>query len=152
MVGEFVVEHQSFIRELINGALMITCGWCAAICGLYVFDAWRESTGDGEWRKHLGTKVACALAWVFAFESYRTGSIWSVYYTTDIVAPTTGSFIQTVGFMVGGVGLIVAILWCTYLFSPPRYVNRLWQLSFINTVLFLVAAVAVKQLGNLDGF
>lgn len=144
LVDSWIVEQQSFIRELINGGLMVTCAWCAAICALYVVQMWIDDKGDGEWRNHLGTRVACALAWVFGFESYRTGSIWSVYYDASMAAPNTGSFNQTVGFMIGGIGLIIAILYSTYLFSPPRQKARLWAFSFISAVLFLMTATILK--------
>jgi hypothetical protein len=155
MVGlvDLIYHNQAYIREIINGSLMIACAWCAAICALYVVQSWK--VGDPHWREHLGTRVACALAWVFGIESYRTGSVWNVYFTaggggpTNIGAFATVNFVQTLGYLVGGFLLVVVILWCTYLFSPDRFARHLWKYSLSSILWFLALAAFFKHLkGN----
>jgi len=141
---QFIVSHQASIREIIDGTLMIMSLWCAAIISYYLVQLWAEG---GDWRHAEGAKMACALWWVFMFEAYRTGSIWHVYFMApeqrDVETFVTVSFSQTIGDLIGGVGLMFSTLYCSYLFSPPMHKQRLWKLSIMTATLFLVVTAAL---------
>lgn len=126
------------IREWLNGSLFpLSAFLCFVIC-VFLHDTWREE-GKG-WRKTPGIATACCLAWIFFCESIRAGGVWWILRTMNdgqVVSIWT-QWVINVAFMFSAGALVVTILRCTFLFSPPRWGHRYWLASAITTLCFLL--------------
>lgn len=131
------------LREWLNGSLFPLSANLAFIIGVFLWDSWLYSIAhpDGSrWWKMDGVPTACALFWIFSLESLRAGSVWIILRITNDghEVPHWVREFTNVLLVVGGAGLAIMILRCTYLFTPPRWGNRFWLYSLATTLAFLL--------------
>jgi hypothetical protein len=125
-----------FTREQLNGAIFPLCTFLTVAIVFFLYEAWRD-WGHG-WARAPGVQVACALAWIFGAEAVRAGFVWFSLRTLNNGDTLAGPYLtaSNLGFMLGGLGLLIAVLRCTYLFTR-QYGNRIWVISLCNTLLML---------------
>lgn len=141
----FIIIHQAYIREAINGIGMVLCMNLSLMVAINLYQTWYYNHRSKHWTHVPGVSMACALFWVFASETYRTGAIWHIYryapvYTDSVSA--IGSFGDvpfgpTFGYLFAGVTLILALLRCTFLFAPPTIRKYVVLLSVYLSLGFL---------------
>lgn len=126
------------IREWLNGSLFPLSAFLTYVILTFINDT-RIEVGKG-WSRTEGIPTACALAWIFFCDTIRAGGVWVILRTQNDghVLPMYMQWIINVAFTFSAAALIVTILRCTYLFSPPRWGHRYWVASAITTLLFLL--------------
>lgn len=152
---QFVVHNQAMIREMINGSTMILCLVLALMIFVFMWDtmieymdkrvgftpvAWLRSRH--EWSNAPGVPTACALWWVFAAESYRTGSVWTLYQMGKLendngafFAPA--GYFTSYGYLLAGVALIGGLLRAIYIFTPPEWKSKVWKFAAGGAIVFI---------------
>lgn len=176
MLYYWVVLYQATIREVINGAGMILFLTLSIMILTFLWDTWVENSSATifikrrqgmnppvrDWRTVPGVPTACALWWVFAAETYRTGAIWYLYnvgrhlhtspYPTA-TAPGIGVFGEagfgtSFGYLVAGIAMICGLQRCIYIFTPPEWKKRVWVYASIGAVVFCLLPSLANLIGN----
>lgn len=164
----FIVAYQALIREVINGVGMVLFLTLTLLVMVFMWDTWVENSSymmllrsrsgltvtSRDWRETPGIPTACALWWVFAAETYRTGAIWWLYnvgrhhhriqHTTDISGPGVGvfneaGFFASFGYLIAGVMLCGGLLRAIYIFTPPGWKHKVWVYASLASVLFILS-------------
>lgn len=167
---DWVVTHQALIREVINGLAMVLFLVLSIMIMVFMWDAFaahvldRKTTRD--WTHTPGVPTACALWWVFAAETYRTGAIWYLYnvgkhvhtspYPTANIAGVgvfgESGFGTSFGYLIAGIMLVCGLQRCIYIFTPPEWKRRVWVYASIGAVVFCFIPTVVTYIGNIfDG-
>lgn len=148
---DFLVLHQAYIRELINGVAFILFLSHVLMISVFLWDTWVE---EGplpivKWQGVPGVPTACVLWWIFAAEAFRTANVWASYVHGRIPADSdlvksigvgifaTNSMLSTLGYLVAGVILCVALLRGIYIFTPPVWKRRVWIYASVGAVIFV---------------
>jgi hypothetical protein len=137
MMYNSILNHNLFIREILNGALFPLCAFLSAIISLYLWDTFRLY-GRG-WTRQPGVATACAMCWVFAAEAVRAGTVWYLLRQHNELA-VVSKYAQNVAgvlLLLGGLVLVITMLRCTYIFTPPRWGHRVWVAALLSTIVFL---------------
>lgn len=135
-----MLKSNLIIREWLNGSLFPLSLFLTYVILVFLWDT-RQEIGPG-WQREKGIATACALAWIFFCESIRAGGVWFILRTTNDghVISVWMQWIINIAFMFSAAALVITILRCTFLFSPPRWGHRYWVASAITTLLFLIAS------------
>lgn len=171
---EWVVSHQALIREVINGLCMVLFLTLTLMVMVFMWDAFADNfierrekriPHSTSWTTTPGVPTACALWWVFAAESYRTGAIWVLYNIGKALHrspyPTSSNdgvgvfgeagFGSTFGYLVAGVMLIGGLQRSIYIFTPPEWKRKVWFYATAGGVVFcLLPSIAdmIKEFYN----
>lgn len=154
---DWIVAHQALIREVINGFCMVLFLVLTVLVMIFMWDAFVTSK-TSRWTNTPGVPTACALWWVFAAESYRTGAIWWLYnvgkdhHTSPYpTASSTGigvfgdaGFMSTFGYLVAGVMLIFGLQRSIYIFTPPEWKRKIWLQATIAAGAFCLFPSVVR--------
>lgn len=134
----YLLQSNLIIREWLNGSLFPLSAFLTVCILTFLYDT-RKMFGK-RWTREKGVATACSLAWIFFCESIRAGGVWLILRSQNdgVPVPDWVQHIVNVAFMFSAAGLIVTILRCTFLFSPPRWGNRYWMISAGTTVVFLI--------------
>lgn len=153
LVG-FVVQNQALIREYINGAAMVLCLTLTIMITIFLWDTWVTTLAHRDWLTHYrnnwtrtpGVPTACALWWIFAAETYRTGAIWWLYTigSREVRRDNPGlgvfseaGFWPSFGYLIAGLILIAALLRAIQRFTPPHWRPRVWIFAAVASALFV---------------
>lgn len=142
-----LISSNLIIREWLNGSLFPLSFFLTFAVVTFINDT-RLEIGRG-WARAPGIPTACALAWVFLCETIRAGGVWFILRLQNdghVVPIWIQKSINGL-FIFAAFALILVILRCTYLFSPPRWGNRYWVLSAIVTAWFLLISHFTPSLG-----
>lgn len=142
-----LIQSNLIIREWLNGTLFpLSSFLCYAIC-TFLWETRRE-IGTG-WTREPGVATACGLAWVFLCDAIRAGGVWFILRLQNDGHHVPLWIQQVVNglFIFAAFALVLTILRCTYLFSPPRWGHRYWIASAIATGVFLLASHITPGLG-----
>lgn len=125
------------LREILNGAVLSLSIVLLAIMCLYLLATYRMY-GRG-WSKESGTATACALAWMLFAEACRSGVVWYTLRAQNDGAELSETFRVTsdIVLVVAGVILVLSLLRCTFIFTPPHLGNWTWIFSLLLTSTFL---------------
>jgi len=130
------------IREWLNGSLFPLSLNLAVIIGVFIWDSFVHSLEDGtpRWWRLPGVPTACVLFWIFGMESVRAISVWAILHTTNQNKSMPDWVVETATYslVLASIVLLVALLRCTYLFSPPKWGHAFWIYSAVSTLLFLL--------------
>lgn len=144
-IRDFILLHQAYLREAINGMGMILCLNLALLIIAHLYVVWyRNHVRLGHWSRVPGVDMACGLFWVFAAETYRTGAIWHIYrFSPSHDSSSIGTFADaqfwpTTGYLCAGLVLIAGLLRCTHLFAPPAIQKVAWLYSLCLSIAFLI--------------
>jgi hypothetical protein len=158
---DMVVINQALIREWINGSAMILCLTLTIMICIFMWDTaveWYASNSGKSfartkrhWSFSPGIKTACALFWVFAAETYRTGAVWFLYQigknAKDVGAFfDAGAYWSSYGYLMAGIALNGGLLRAIYIFTPPDWKDYVWILSLIAAVLFCMSPEIIETL------
>jgi hypothetical protein len=146
----WIVTHQALIREVINGFCMVLFLALTLMVLVFMWDTWVVTNPKRDWRTAPGMPTACALWWIFAAESYRTGAIWALYnigkHDHRSPFPTADAagigvfgeagFWSTFGYLTAGVMLIVGLQRAIYIFTPPEWKRKVWLYATISAGIF----------------
>lgn len=126
------------IREWLNGSLFPLSAFLTWVILVFINDT-RLEIGPG-WSKTDGIPTACALSWIFFCETIRAGGVWIILRTQNdgYLVPLYVQWTINAAFIFSATAMVVTILRCTYLFSPPRWGHRYWVASAITTLAFLL--------------
>lgn len=126
------------IREWLNGSLFPLSAFLTWVILVFINDT-RKEVGSG-WTSTYGIPTACSLAWIFLCETVRAGGVWIILRTQNDghAVPLYVQWVINTAFMFSAAALVVTILRCTYLFSPPRWGHRYWIASAATTLVFLL--------------
>jgi hypothetical protein len=141
------VSNNLFIREWLNGSLFPLSLNLSIIIAVFLWDSFLEGTRQSaRWWKMPGVPTACALFWIFGMESVRAGTVWLILRITNDggVVPVWLSDVANASITIAGIILIITMLRCTFLFTPPRWGNRVWVYSIISTVTFLLLSALLS--------
>lgn len=148
---DFLVYHQAYIRELINGVAFILFLTHVIMITVFLWDTWivEGPVSLEKWQGVPGVSTACVLWWVFAAEAYRTCNVWISYvlgrlpHSTDLTKSIAGvgifannSVSSTLGYLLAGVILCVALLRGIYIFTPPEWKRRVWLYASAGAAIF----------------
>jgi hypothetical protein len=145
---DIVVQHQALIREWINGSSMILCLTLTCMISIFMWDTaldWYsqiERPRGRSWTKGPGVQTACALWWVFAAETYRSGAVWVLYQMgkahgdVGVFFNVNHSLITSYGYLLAGIALNLGLLRAIYIFTPPEWKSKVWVYSAIGALLF----------------
>lgn len=142
MLSEVMVNHL-VIREALNGAafplsLALTLAICFYLASMFA------SYGRG-WTRQPGVSTACALAWLFLAETCRAGSVWFFLQAGNDgrrVSESTTFYLNCL-LAASAVILVLSLLRCTYLFTPPRLGNAPWIVAILAATAFVSLSLAL---------
>lgn len=154
MTIDFVVQQQALIREVINGFGMILCLTLSIMIGAFMWDSialWCMNKPMGRsWHAVPGIQTACALWWIFAAESYRTGSVWMLYNIGKgqkddgvFFSADPGAYWSSYGYLLAGIVLNIGLLRAIYIFTPPEWKDRVWVYASLGAVAFCAAPTII---------
>lgn len=125
------------LREILNGAILSLSIVLLAIMCLYLFATY-QMYGRG-WSKESGTATACALAWMLFAEACRSGVVWYTLRSQNSGTELSETFkvVSDVVLVVAGVILVLSLLRCTFIFTPPQLGNWSWIFSLFLASVFL---------------
>lgn len=153
---DIVVYYQALIRELINGSAMVLFLTLTIMVGVFMWDTMLEYAGrkpPSNWTDAPGIGTACALWWIFAAETYRTGAVW-ILYQLGKRANDTGTFFSadgyatSYGYLLAGLALNGGLLRAIYIFTPPEWKNKVWIHASIGSMLFVASPTVIITLRN----
>lgn len=131
-----LLANNLIIREWLNGSTFPISLILTWLISLYLFNSYM-TFGHG-WTRKPGVSTGCALWWIFASETLRSVCVWIVIRINNgWIMTEHARMVLNFVFLAAGVILISALLRCTYLFTPPRWGNKIWILSFFITVLIM---------------
>ena len=145
---DWVFIQQALIREVINGLGMVLFMTLTIMISVFMWDTWVAAKPGRDWRHAPGMPTACALWWVFAAETYRTGAIWALYnigkhlhnspYPTFTGVGVFGEagFATSFGYLIAGMMLIGGLQRSIYIFTPPEWKRRVWLYATAGAVVF----------------
>ena len=136
------------IREILNGSLFPLCINLSLVIGIFLVTTYLEAKESSEsWWTMPGVPTGCALFWVFLLESVRAFSVWIILRTTNDgrLVPEWVRDWTNVSLIAAAAFLVVTMLRCTYLFTPPRWGNSFWIYSIMTTIAFLVLSHMVPH-------
>jgi hypothetical protein len=145
-VIEFLIYHQAFIREVINGSAFVLLGTLTIMIGVYLWDTWvmvAPRTYE-QWRSVPGVPTACTLWWIFAAECYRTFSVWLSYSQGRIIVELLPAG-YTVGYLLAGAVFNAALLSGIYNFTPPALKARVWVYAMVAALLFVISPTIMRM-------
>jgi hypothetical protein len=136
-----VVTNNLIIREWLNGSLFPLSLNLSLIIAVFLWDSYfaaRESRQ--KWFNMDGVPTACALFWIFSLDGVRAVSVWVILRINNngMEVPMWMRQTTNVALALAAFGLMLTILRCTYLFTPPRWGNRYWIYSLVSTLIFLM--------------
>lgn len=155
MMTDLVVAHQALIREAVNGCAAVLCLTLTAMISIFIWDSfvnwwYRHHKESKAWAAVPGIQTACALWWVFAAETYRTGAVWTLYQidrTGDAsVFFNSGAYWSTYGYLFAGIVLNVGLLRAIYIFTPPEWKNRVWVYASVAAALFVASPTILSSI------
>lgn len=134
---EWFLNAPLAVREVLNGAAFPLSVMLLLIIGWYLFETYRRY-GHG-WTREPGVATACALAWMFFAESCRAGIVWYALRVQNDGGKLTDTFkvASNIILVVAGVVLVLSLLRCTFIFTPPHLGNWTWIVSLFITATFL---------------
>lgn len=140
MLDRLLADHL-IVREILNGAAFPLSVFLLAIICNYLWNMW-TTYGRG-WTRQPGVSTACALAWMFFAESCRAGCVWYILRTNNDGMKLNDTFqvVSNCILVVAGVILVLSLLRCTFIFTPPQFGNWTWIFSICITSLFLSFAI-----------
>jgi hypothetical protein len=155
---EWIVVHQALIREVINGFCMILFLTLSLMVLVFMWDTWIASNSTRDWRGAPGMPTACALWWVFAAETYRTGAVWVLYnigrshntspYPTanniGIGVFGDAGYWSTFGYLIAGFMLVGGLQRAIYIFTPPSWNRRIWLYSTLSASVFCASPYIIS--------
>ena len=128
------------IREWLNGSLFPLSLNLSIIIAVFMWDSYIECLAQGKrWFRMSGVPTACALFWIFSLDGMRAVSVWIILRITnngDEVPEWVREW-TSAALVIAALGLVITMLRCTYLFTPPKWGNRYWIYSLCSTLLFL---------------
>lgn len=147
---DYVVRHQALIRECINGAAMVLCFNLAVVISSYLYDTWLESEprNIAQWRSIPGVPTACALFWLFLFESDRCGSVWWIYHASptrtagDLGGFALTNFFEVANYFAVGLGFNLVLLLLTWTFAPPGLKRDCSLISAVCAAIIVIFSIA----------
>jgi hypothetical protein len=130
------------IREWLNGSLFPLSINLALIIAIFIWDSyidWLKKPTTKRWWNADGVPTACALFWIFLLDGVRAISVWAVIWNANNGAtiPDWIRALTNYALTIASVGLILTMLRCAYLFTPPRWGHAFWIYSAVSTLLFL---------------
>lgn len=135
------VTNNLVIREWLNGSLFpLSCN-LALVLAVYVMQSYYEyDRSVTRMRSANEVRVACGLFWVFLADAIRAGWVFLILRFTNDVGTVPEWVRQWSNYSLIGAAsvLCAAILWCTYLISPPRWKPWFWKFSLLTTVAFVI--------------
>lgn len=141
-----IINKNLFIREFLNGGTFPLSLFLAIVIGIHLWNTYREF-GSG-WSKQEGTQTACALFWVFFAESLRAGLVWWTLRSVNDGQrlPPDIELVFNIGLTFAGLALVIMLLRCSYLFTPPKWGNKVWIASVSITTLFLILSHLIGEM------
>jgi hypothetical protein len=125
------------IREWLNGSLFPLTINLTFIIGVFIVDSYLESVRlKLRWLRMPGMATATALWAIFLFESLRAAIVWWALRTEGGI-PHWALGWSDAALILVGLGLVPALLRCTYIFTPPKWGHWFWFGSAVATMLFL---------------
>lgn len=145
-----LLGHQALIREIINGVAFILLLTLVLMISVFLWDTWIK---DGpmpydKWSKWPGVSTACCLWWIFAAECYRTCNVWLSYnlgkvemksnlgQTLGVGIFSASTVYSTVGYLVAGIVLNLALLRAIYIWTPSDW-GRVWMIAGCCAIVFV---------------
>jgi hypothetical protein len=141
-----ISSNNMMIREWINGCLFPLASCLSALIAVFLYDAWSQ---ERDFNKIPGARTASALWWVFTSAAAWTGTVWFALRLKNhgrVAPPTLQQFFE-VGWLMTGIILVFAIVYCIYLFTPPRYGHKVWIGAVLSTAAFLAASAILSSFG-----
>ena len=146
MYAEIINSHL-LIREWLNGSLFPITLNLALIIGVYLCREWSGSRKNRTMFFQIpGVQTAFVLFWLFSAETARAGSMWFRLRSENNGYPidaSVSSFLDGT-LIVCGTVLVITVLRCTYLFTPPRIRGFFWAYSLLLMVAFTLVSNAIK--------
>lgn len=137
------------IREFLNGSLTPLSFNLTIVLTIFLFESYKEGQERGvKWNRIPGVATGCALWWIFGAETIRAGIVWYILreHNDGLPLPVWFEYFSNFAFMVAAFSLIVTMLRCTYIFTPPIWGNRFWIYSAISTAIFLTISHLFPQI------
>lgn len=133
-----LLQSNLIIREWLNGSLFPLSAFLCVCILTFLWDT-RKIFGKG-WHREKGVATACSLAWIFFCESVRALGVWYILRSqnTGRDVPDWLQHVINIALMFTAAAMVITILRCTFLFSPPRWGNRYWMVSAYTTLAFLI--------------
>ena len=131
------------IREWLNGSLFPLSLNLSIIIAVFMWDSYIYAiTHKKRWFTLEGVPTACALFWIFTLDGVRAVSVWIIlrFANDGHVVPEWVREWTNYALITAALGLVLTMLRCTYLFTPPRWGNRYWVYSLLSTLAFLVVS------------
>lgn len=155
---DWIVISQALIREVINGMSMVLFFTLTFLTWIFMWDTFIDKAKP-DWRHERGIPTACALWWVFAAETYRTGAVWWLYQLgkeqgSAGVFFTPDGYATSYGYLIAGAMLIGGLLRSIYIFTPPKWERRVWLYALTGSLVFCSIPILSRSLGKvlLNGF
>ncbi len=163
---DFLLAHQAFIRETINGVAFVLFTLLTALTAVYLWDTWlakEKLTSIGEWQDTPGVPAACVLFWICGSEGYRTFNVWLTYNLGRVPAKASlseavtgvgvgmfsvSSVNSTLGYLTAGVILCLALLRGIYVFSPPSWRVWSWKFATACATVFIITPQVFNLFGD----
>jgi len=143
-----VLTSNLIIREWLNGSLFPLSGNLAFIIMVFLIDSFRQR-GNDSWWTMPGVPTGCALFWVFSLDMVRAVCVWYVLRANND-GKQVSEWVRDLSnwFLIfASLGLVITMLRCTYLFTPPRWGNSYWVYSALSTIAFLLLSHFFPSIG-----
>jgi len=134
-IGELTMTDNMLLREWLAGFVFPLSVFLSILIGLYLTDMfWTYRRG---WTRQPGVSLACALWWIFTAEAVRAFLIWATFRSINDGVPVPDKLAQPISIIMAASSavLLVAMLRCTYLFTPSRWGRWVWVAAAITAVI-----------------